>query len=136
MNEFIPHVMDVLTESGWINLSYYNPESRILVMNKEFKMGYLRPKVYSDYKYKGPLMEIITDSCTLYCKPNVSLLTNDSPCKAKDLRRGNLLNRFSMWSRIEKVTMGEWEGNMTALFFGESVYIPVKYDSNYCLLIS
>lgn len=136
MNEFIPHVMDVLTESGWINLSYYNPESRILVMNKEFKMGYLRPKVYSDYKYKGPLMEIITDSCTLYCKPNVSLLTNDSPCKAKDLKRGNLLNRFSMWSRIERVTMGEWEGNMTALFFGESVYIPVKYDSNYCLLIS
>jgi hypothetical protein len=136
MNEFIPHVMDVLTESGWINLSYYNPESRILVMNKEFKMGYLRPKVYSDYKYKGPLMEIITDSCTLYCKPNVSLLTNDSPCKAKDLRRGNLLNRFNMWSRIERVTMGEWEGNMTALFFGESVYIPVKYDSNYCLLIS
>jgi len=136
MNEFIPHVMDVLTESGWINLSYYNPESRILVMNKEFKMGYLRPKVYSDYKYKGPLMEIITDSCTLYCKPDVSLLANDLPCKAKNLKHGNLLNRFNMWSRIEKVSMGEWEGHMTALFFGESVYIPVKYDSNYCLLIS
>lgn len=136
MNEFIPDVLDVLTESGWINLSHYNPKAGILVMTPDFKMGYLKPKVYSDYNYSGPLVEIITDSCILYCKPSVSLLTNNIPCKAKDLRKGNLLNRFNMWTRIEKVSTGEWEGKMTSLFFGETVYIPVRYDSDYCLLIS
>ncbi len=136
MNEFIPEVLDVLTESGWINLSHYNPKAGILVMTPDFKMGYLKPKVYSDYTYSGPLVEIITDSCILYCKPSVSLLTNDIPCKAKDLRKGNLLNRFNMWTRIESVSTGEWRGKMTSLFFGETVYIPVKYDTDYCLLVS
>ena len=136
LNTFIPEVMDVLTDAGWVSLSHYNPKTSVLVMTNDFKTGYLKPKVYSDYKYQGPLVEIITDSCTLYCKPNVSLLTNGIPCQAKDLKKGVLLNRFNMWTKIESVSTGKWEGKMSSFFFGEEIYLPVKYDTDYCLSIS
>lgn len=136
MNEFIPEVLNVLTDAGWINASSYNPQSSILVMDKDFKLGYLKPKIFSYYNYKGPLVEIITTSGIFYCKPSVSLLTNGEACKAKNIKRGNLLNRFDMWSKVEKVSTGEWEGKMTSFFFGEEVYMPVKFNRDYCLLIS
>ncbi len=132
---FIPDFMEVLTDSGWLELSHYNPKGSVLVLDKDFKLGYLKPKEFSNYKYKGVLIEIYTDSCLIYCKPNVSILTNEQPCKSRDIKKGNLLTRYNMWTRVESVHRGEWEGTLKSLFFGEEVYLPVRYNTDYCLLV-
>lgn len=132
---YIPEFMEVLTDSGWLELSHYNPKGSVLVMTNQFKLGYIKPKQYSSYNYNGLLIEIETDSCFTYIKPSVSVLTNDKPCKAKDLKKGDLLNRFNMWSKIDKITPGEWNGKLFSLFFGEELYLPVRFEKDYCLLI-
>lgn len=132
---FIPSFMEVLTDSGWLELSHYNPKGSVLVITPKFKLGYLKPLQYSDYNYSGSLVEIETDSCTLYVKPSVSVLTNDKACKAKELQKGDLLNRFNMWSKVDKINYGQWEGKLISLFFGEELYLPVRFEKDYCLLI-
>lgn len=132
---FIPDFMEVLSDVGWIELSNYNPKGSVLVMNSKFKLGYLKPKEFSNYNYTGTLLEIETDSCRLYLKPSVFILTNDKPCKGKDLHRGDLLNRYNMWSKIDTIVPGEWSGKLFSLFFGEQLYLPVRFEKDYCLLI-
>lgn len=132
---FIPGFMEVLSDAGWIELSNYNPKGSVLVLNKDFKIGYLIPKSYSNYNYRGTLMEINTESCLIYCKPSVSILVNDAKVKSRDIKKGQLLNRFNMWSKVESIHPGEWEGKLYGLFFGEEVYLPVKYNDDYCLLV-
>lgn len=132
---FIPDFMEVLTDFGWLELSHYNPKGSVLVIDKSFKTGFIKPREFSNYNYKGSLVEIETDSCMFYIKPSVKVLTNDQPCKAKDLKRGDLLNRYNMWSKIDKVNTGQWEGNLISLFFGEVLYLPIKFNNDYCLLI-
>lgn len=132
---YIPSFMEVLTNDGWLPLNEYNPKGSVLVITPKFKLGYLQPKEYSNYNYKGVLLEIETDSCLTYIKPSTSVLTNDKPCKAKLLKEGDLLNRFNMWSKIDKISSGEWEGKLISLFFGEELYLPIRFENDYCLLV-
>lgn len=132
---YVPDFIEVLSDAGWIELKDYNPKGSVLVLDTKFKLGYLKPKQYSDYNYTGVLIEVETDSCTTYFKPSVSVLTNDKPCKAKELKQGDLLNRYNMWSRIDKINQGEWNGRLISLFFGEQLYLPIRFERDYCLLI-
>lgn len=135
MNNFIPEFLEILTQEGWISLDKYNKECPILLLNKDYKTGYAKPKIFSATKYKGELIEFETDSCRVYAKPSSVFLCNDSPVKAKDAKKGDLLNRRYMWHRIEHIERGEWEGNIHSLFFGESLYLPLKFEFDYWLHI-
>lgn len=132
---YIPSFMEVLTPDGWLEIQNFNPKSSVLVISPNFKTAYLKPKEYSNYFYQGVLIEIDADTSLMYVKPSVKVLTNDKPKKAKEITKGDLLNRFNMWSRVEHTTPGQWEGKLFSLFFGEELYLPVKFDNDYCLLI-
>lgn len=132
---YIPSFIEILTPDGWLEIQDFNPKASVLVISPNFKTCYLKPKEFSNYNYQGTLMEIETDSCLIYIKPSVKVLTNDCPKKAKELIRGDLLNRFNMWSKIDNVTQGQWEGRLFSLFFGEELYLPIKFDNDYCLIL-
>jgi hypothetical protein len=135
MNNFIPDFLEVLTAEGWIPLNQYNKECPVLLLNRNYRTGLLKPKAYSITHYKGQLIEFETDSCKVYAKPSSAFLCNDLPTKAKDAKKGDLLNRRYMWHRIEHVERGDWEGNLTSLFFGEDLYLPLKFEFDYWLHI-
>lgn len=135
MNNFIPEFMEVLTTEGWMELKDYKQRNPLFVLNKEFKYTYLIPKVYSKYTYNGPLLEIETESCQTFLKPNSKILIDGTPKKVKDIRKHDLLSRFYLGHRVDKVTEGIWEGNLHSLFFGEELYLPIRFEKDYCLLI-
>ena len=132
---FIPDFMGVLTESGWVELKNLNTKGTVLVIGKNFKSGFIKPKQFSSYYYKGTLTEVITDNSRCYLKPSAQILANEVPTKSKDLRKGDLINKYYMWNRIEHIEPVEWEGHLYSLFFGEQLYLPIKFSSDYCLLI-
>lgn len=131
---YIPSFMEVLTNQGWLEVSHYNTENTLLVVSYDFKTLLLKPKEFSNYLYKGPLLEIDTDSCRTYIKPSVKVLSNNKICKAKELHKGDKLDRYHMFSKIEHIECGEWEGKLFSIFFGEPVYLPIKFDKDYCLI--
>jgi hypothetical protein len=135
MNNFIPEFIEVLTQDGWVSIKDYNPQSTLLLLDSEYKTGYLKPKVYSKMNYNGPLLEIETDTCKVYSKPSGQLLCNNVNTKAKLIKKGDLINRRFMWHRVENITTGEWQGTMYSLFFGESLFLPLKFEFDYWLHI-
>lgn len=135
MNNFIPEFIEVLTPDGWVSIKDYNPQSTLLVLDNNYKSGYLKPKIYSRMDYLGPLVEIETDSCKMYSKPSSQLVCNNEKLKAKQVKKGDLINRRYMWHRVENIATGEWQGGMHSLFFGESLYLPLKFEFDYWLHI-
>lgn len=135
MNNFIPEFMEVLTTQGWIEISKYRSEDKICLLSHNFKVGYLKPKLISQYNYNGDLLEIKLDNFTTYCKPSSKLLSNGKSVKGKDLRKGNTLDKVFMGSRIENITTGQWQGKMFELFFEYDLFMPVKFENDYCLII-
>lgn len=134
MNNFIPDFMEILTEEGWVPLNQYNSKNRVLLLNSNYRTGYLKPKVVSKRDFKGSLLELTTESMTLYLKPSSKILVNDTLVKAKDIKKGDKLNKRYVWNKVEKIDAGEWEGRLFSLFFGEDLLMPIKFEFDYCLL--
>lgn len=134
MNNFIPDFMEILTEEGWVQIDQYNSKNRVLLLNSNYKTGYLKPKVVSKRDFKGGLLEVTTESMKLYLKPSSKILVNDQLIKAKEIRKGDKLNKRYVWNRVERIDSGEWEGRLFSLFFGEDLLLPIKFEFDYCLL--
>lgn len=135
MNNFIPEFMEVLTQSGWLELTQYKKRQPLLVLNKEFKPFYIVPKIISNYNYKGPLLEIHTDSCQLFLKPNSQVLINGKSKKAKDINKQDLFSRFHLGHKVDSVSIGEWSGKLHSFFFGEELYLPIRFENDYLLMV-
>lgn len=135
MNNFVPDFLEVLTSEGWVELKHYNKTNKILLLNHNYKTGYLKPELVSLYPYKGVLLEVETDSCMVYLKPSSQLLCDDEIKKAKDLKKGDLINKRFMWNKIEKISEGEWQGTLINLFFGMNLLMPTRFENDYWLSI-
>lgn len=135
MNNFIPDFLEVLTTEGWMELTQYKKRNPIMVLNKNLDHSYIIPKVLSSYDYKGPLLEIETETCTTFLKPSSKILVNGETKSAKDLRKNESLSRYHLGHKIESIQAGQWEGKLLSFFFGEELYLPIKFEKDYCLLV-
>lgn len=131
---YIPSFMEILTCEGWAEIDKYNNKDTVLILNPDFKIFYIRPKEFSNYHYKGELVQIESEVATFYVKPNVQLHTSCGIKKAKELIKGDLLSKYYMWNKVSSTTRGEWEGKLYSIFFGEDCLLPVKFEQDYCLI--
>jgi hypothetical protein len=69
-----------------------------------------------------------------FMKPSSKVFCNDKIMKAKEIHKGDRLNKRYMWNRIEKIDQGEWEGKLWSFFFGEDLLMPIKFEFDYWLL--
>lgn len=135
MNNFIPDFIEVLTTEGWLELKDYRQRNPVLVLNKELRPSYIIPRVYSKYSYQGPLIEIETETCQIFLKPSSKILVDGLSKKVKELSKKDMLSRYYLGHKIDKLTHGYWDGNVHSLFFGEELYLPIKFEKDYCLLV-
>ena len=144
-DNFIPDFIEILTDvpnvhnvesnhCGWTEVKDYFNKHRVLVLDKDLKTKWIIPKVVSKVPYNGRLIEVESDSCTMYFKPSSFVLSGDGVKKSKELDRKDNLTRRYFYQKVEKIKDGMWEGNMYALFFGEPCYLPVRFERDYCLM--
>lgn len=134
MLTYIPEFMQVLTPSGWQSIWEYNVSCKLFTLNEQFNHEYKVPKTYSKYSYDGPVLEIDTDLFTTYLKPSTKVL-GDSEIWAKELKKGMRLRKFSEFCNVQRCETTSWKGELFSVSFDAKVYLPVKYSTDYCLLV-
>jgi len=137
INTFIPEFIEILTEEGWIEIQHFSNKGRVLTLTPEFKIQYLAPIYYSDYKYNGPLLEIETDCFITYTKPSSFIQKEKEIDKCRNLKKGDHLRKYNLYSRIEHVLEYAWEGQLFSLSFKNKDYslLPIRFEKDYCLLV-
>lgn len=136
MLSFIPEFIEILSSEGWIEVKQYRLKSRlpILTLDSSNKINYVPIMGTSTYDYKGPLLEIETESCLMYAKPTSWIQSDGELVKAKELRIASKIDRYHLGHEVLKVNIGEWEGKLYRLDFKEDVVIPVKFQNDYYLI--
>jgi hypothetical protein len=136
MLSFIPEFIEILSSEGWIEVKNYTLKSRlpILTFDNQKKISYLPIMGTSTYDYKGPLLEIETESCLMYTKPTSWILSDGELVKSKELVKGSNIDRYHMSHEIVKMNIGEWEGKLYRLDFKDNVTIPVKFQNDYYII--
>ena len=135
-SNFITEFTEVFTrDSGWQSIGEIKNRQHLLVFDEELKISWLMPTIIDHYWFKGLVKKIETDSETLFLKPSTEIIVREVATPAKEIKRGDLLTRKNQWQVAHTVTNEGWEGNMYRLFFGEDLVLPIRFGSDYCLLL-
>lgn len=132
---FIPEFTELLTSEGWIEIDKCNFKQPILVIRGK-KVLYLKPKIFSSYVYKGELIEIETERCSIYLKPSTVIIVNEIPTKVDLVRKGDLLDKYFMYQEVVTTKKIVWEGKVYSIKFEDDTlsFLPIKFEQDYSLL--
>ena len=132
---FIPEFTEILTSEGWIEIGMCNFKQPILVIRKH-KLLYVKPKMFTSYDYRGELVEVETENCSIFLKPSALIIVNEKPKRADLLRKGDLLDKYFLHQEVVKTHTGVWEGKVFSLKFETDLLslLPIKFEQDYSLL--
>jgi hypothetical protein len=132
---FIPEFTEILTSEGWLEISKCNFKQPILLI-RNGKLVYLKPKLFSSYLYKGDLVQIETESCSIFLKPSTIIWVNDKPKKANLVRKGDYLDKYFLHQEVVKTHTGLWEGKVYSMQFETDLLclLPIKFEQDYSLI--
>lgn len=132
---FIPEFTEILTSEGWLEIGHCNFKLPILLI-REGKLLYLKPKIFSSYDYCGELIEIETERCRIFLKPSAILSVNESLKKADLIKKGDLLDKHYLYQEVVKTQKGLWEGKVYSIQFETPLLslLPIKFEHDYFLL--
>lgn len=134
-SNYITEFTEVLTrDSGWQTIGEVKNRQHLLIFDDELKLDWLMPVVIDHYWFKGIVKKIETDSEILFLKPSTEVMVKEIATPAKEISKGNLLNRKNQWQIVHSIKNEPWEGNMYRLFFGEDLILPIRFGSDYCLI--
>jgi hypothetical protein len=145
-NNFITEFTEVLTKNdGWKQISVVGSKEFLLVMDSELKTDWLKPSVLDHYNFNGLLKRIETDSEILFLKPSTEIMISKKrhngntefmySTAGKELHKGDLISRKHMWHMIHSSNNVPWMGKMYRLFFGEDLFLPIRFGNDYSLLV-
>lgn len=132
---FIPEFTEILTSEGWVEIGHCNFKLPILLI-REGKLLYLKPKMFSSYEYLGELIEIETERCCIFLKPSTVLSVNETLKKAERIKKGDLLDKYYLFQEVVKIQKGLWEGKVYSIQFETPLLslLPIKFEQDYSLL--
>lgn len=132
---FVPEFTEILTSEGWVEIGHCNFKLPLLLI-REGKLLYLKPKMFSSYHYSGDLVEIETERCSIFLKPSTILLVNESTKRADMVRKGDLLDKYYLSQEVVKTHTGLWEGRVFSIQFETTLLslLPIKFEQDYSLL--
>lgn len=132
---FIPEFTEILTSEGWIEVGHCNFKLPLLLI-RNGKLLYLKPKMFSSYDYKGDLVQIETESCSIFLKPSTTLMVNEKPKRADFIKKGDHLDKYFLHQEVVKTHTGLWEGKVFSIKFETDLLslLPIKFEQDYSLL--
>lgn len=132
---FIPEFTEILTSEGWVEIGVCNFKQPILIV-RGGKLLYLKPKVFSSYEYKGDLVQVETESCSIFLKPSTLLMVNEDLKRADLIKKGDRLDKYFLFQEVVKTHTGLWEGKVFSIKFetGLLSLLPIKFEKDYSLL--
>lgn len=78
-----------------------NFKQPVLVI-RNHKLLYVKPKIFSSYEYRGDLVEVETENCSIFLKPSALIIANEKPKRADLLRKGDLLDKYFLHQEVIK----------------------------------